>query len=99
VHTFLTLALEVKGSFNLVTRVIGTHWYPELVSIIQRREDSVTLLGIESKFSRCPTLATILIELPQNKNEEEKSLKRDKGCLIFVRSMAFLVRPSWLHTE
>jgi hypothetical protein len=62
-------------------------------------EKTVTWLAIESKFSRYPTLETILTELPQNKSKEERSLKRDRGCLIFVRNVVFLVRPSWLHTE
>jgi hypothetical protein len=39
----------------------------------------VILLGIESKFSRCPTLATILTELPQKKNEEKEVLKWTKA--------------------
>jgi hypothetical protein len=66
---------------------------------MRRRADSLTLLGIESTFSKCPILATIPTELPQKKSEEERSFKMYKGCLIFVRSMVFPVRPSWLHTE
>jgi hypothetical protein len=103
-HTYLTFVLEEKGSYTLMERVLGTHclegWVrPRAVINVVEKRNLCDPAGNRIQFSRSPTLATILTELPQNKKKEEMSFKRDKGCLVFIRSMVFLVRPSWLHAE